>query len=133
MNTKHCRTSQCFDSASMMCDHENYLATQYYLDQAKTFFSRFKLQEPGKNFAGINLLEFDRGQFSQEYNNELCKMNTGPSTTPRKGQCLDDFYVKPCATPTYNNAIACDQTKCCSQSHQLFSNHTRQGTGTRPQ
>lgn len=139
---KHCRTQQCFDSAGMMCDHESYLATQYYLDQTKNFFAQFKPQDPSKQFSGLDVLEFDRGMFNQDYSRDLCKpeislercanarANKNPQPPNKKLQRLDGFYVTPCSKPTYTNALACDQKQCCSRSHQLFGNHTRASTGT---
>lgn len=130
-HTAHCMTAQCFDSASMMCDHENYLATQYYLDQAKLFFSQFQPQDPSKRFANITQLEFDRGEFSQDYNRKLCESEEPREAgTQSKGQRLHDFFLTPCQIPTYNNALICEEHQCCSRSHQLFGNHSRQGTGS---
>lgn len=126
----HCKSQQCFDSASLMCDHESFLATQYYLDQTKMFMSRFVPQNPRLASVGVganDLLLFEKEAFGDTC---LIKELIPKSDNQNKQLTLDNgFYLQPCTVPTYRNSLVCDADKCCSRSHQMFDNFTRQGTG----
>ena len=120
MSSKHCKTEECKKSASMLCDHESVLSMQYLVDQTKRFLAQAQHPQPSRveMFSG---LAFDNGRV------QTCSYPRVPSSVPSK---LDEFYMTPCSVPSYNNAQVCNAEACCSRVHQLFDNHTRNGTGS---
>lgn len=124
--TKHCNSKECLDSAQMMCDHESVLSMQYSLDQLKLALSRFYPQDQRRERG--EMLFFDRGQFSGEFTKQLCDVK-GVQNDVMKNSSLHEFFLKPCDTAPFTNALHCTPSKCCSYTHQLFGNHTRAGTG----
>lgn len=137
---KHCNSQQCLDSIVMMCDHESFLATQYYLDQSKHLLAHFRPQNIRNASLGLDGLVFDKGMFSNTYNKALCdeelnwKRMGNAHTSSASTMTQNELYMRPCPIPTFANSIKCTQngTQCCSQSHQLFNNFSRAGTGTAP-
>ena len=76
-----------------------------------------------KNICEENAVRFPKG-------NELCDKNVAlyrgqNNRPPRNIPISQPFLIQPCQYDTYDNALICDDGKCCSKSTQLFCNMTK--------
>jgi len=118
--TIHCKTQQCRDSASMMCEHEQVITAQYLLDQYKLHSLSFAQRQDNAKYS--RAMDFQPVQHPGN-----CK--TIPSERKDVSSNINELYLKPCVKATFDNSFSCTNSQCCSFSHQLFANHTRAGTG----
>lgn len=123
---KYCISTNCLDSANLMCDHESFLATQYERDQLK-FASRFQPDHARTGFIGYDALLFDQSAFAScgAIKDARSMRQSHEAVNSR----INELLMDPCGAPTFANSLSCSKNECCSRSHQLFWNHTKQGTG----
>jgi hypothetical protein len=91
----------------------NYIEVPDYYKQLKRFDHENKIIFPfGSQLCDKNITRY-RGQ-----------NNVVPTTIEKRS-----FLLETCPKDSFQNYLICDSKKCCSKSHQLFMNHTKQGTG----
>ena len=116
-------------SNKCLCDHERYLAIKDYNSNKQMFNRQFRFQPTNLKTTDMSVLEFDYMQFQQREQNctkyQDVKNNINKymiyDIVPSKG-----FLLQPCKQNTYVNGLVCDDAKCCSRTHQVFNNLTKQ-------
>lgn len=77
------------------------------------------------NICNDNLLRFPKQQHSQICDEDIFMYRGQNNRPPRNFPVAQPFLVKPCQIDSYDNAVVCDDDKCCSKSTQLFCNMTK--------
>lgn len=91
----------------------NYVEVPDYYKNLKRFDHENKVIFPeGPKLCDKNITRY-RGQ-----------NNVVPSRIENK-----PFLLDICPQNSFQNNLVCSSKKCCSKSHQLFMNHSKQGTG----